>query len=128
MAELITKERLPVPSVFSRPNDFVILVLTARGLSASLPRFLSTLSLQVPSRKEEGALVQFLASREDTCPGLFHISWSFQHQTSRTVRACTSPALEYGTGNEVAEGKGKAGAQVTSSLVFRGPSLGTGEA
>lgn len=61
--------------------------------------------------------------------------WAFPHQlASFNIRQeeyykvgasrAKSPVLEYRTGNEVTEGKGKAKAQITSSLVLWSPSLG----
>lgn len=62
--------------------------------------------------------------------------WAFPHQLAsfnvRQAECCKvggdrakSPVLEYGTRNEVSEGKARA--QVTSSLGLRGPTLGLWE-
>lgn len=61
--------------------------------------------------------------------------WAFPHQlASFNIRQeeyykvgasrAKSPVFEYRTGNEVTEGKGKAKAQITSSLILGSPSLG----
>lgn len=66
--------------VFAGPNDFMILVLMVRGVSASLPRSLPTLVVW-----RSLALVQFVASREDRCPGLFHISWPLSISDKKSI-------------------------------------------
>ena len=113
--------------VFARPNDIMILVLTVRGVSASLPKSIPILLVCRSLAGRRGLWFSLLLPEKTQALGFSTSIGLFQHQlASSNIRRAEyykvgagrakSPVLEYRTRNEVTEGNGKARAQILWEL------------